>query len=968
MKDNIKTKSIIALIVFVLFQILSINAIISFAGENISTQDIEEGVYIIKSSVNQDYVLDVDGGSKANEANVQLYERNDTNAQKWKIEKIDNRYYKITSVGSNKVLDVYAAQKTAGTNVWQYEFNNSDAQKWTIQKNADNTYSIISKCNGLCLDLDCGIAQNGGNIQVYDGNGTKAQKYYIESLNSKNTISADIAEETYIIKSALNQDYVLDVNGGAKTDGANVQLYERNDTNAQKWKIEKIDNRYYKITSVGSNKVLDVYAAQKTAGTNVWQYEFNNSDAQKWIIQKNSDNTYSIISKCNGLCLDVDCGLAQNGSNIQVYNGNGTKAQKFILENVEDNDQSEDTEKIEKEEKRENNNISVEPIKEEQKQIESHKTIEDGTYIIETAVSSNYVLDVSGGSKENEANVQIYEKNSTTSQKFKVEYIDGYYVITAQCSNKVLDVYCGLKKAGTNVWQYEYNNTDAQKWIIQKNSDDTYSIISKCNQLYLDLGAGMAYNGNNIQVYDGNGTNAQKFKFIKPSAIVNTIDISKYPGYKEKIEGLINLHPEWNFELLYTGLTFDEAIKGEYAVHSRNLVPSSYSGEWVCPICGTKLYDSGWYCASEKAIAYYMDPRNFLDDTNVFQFQKLNEYLQGICTLEGIQQKVSNTFLANYAAAIDNACKNQNVNPYYIIARVIQEQGTKGTTIGTGMNGGDGKTYYNPFNIGASGNGKTAIYNNALAKAKAYGWDTMQKALEGGISFCKDNWLENYQNTLYQNKFDIDKQNGTPLYQHQYMQNLMAAYSEARTLRGMYVNTGKIDSGFTFVIPLYENIDNIDNKGSQLPTNNSETSPINVQITANGGLRLRKEADTNSEKLRTVAQGEIVLSVQRGINSNWQKVIMTDGTIGYMSGTYLKQVADVTNCNYTAKVKTADGIGCNVRVGPSTRLDKITALSDGTSVTVINQGTYNNIDGFDWLRIQLNDGRQAFMPSKFLTR
>ena len=56
-EDNIKTKSIIALIVFVLFQILSINAIISFAGENISTQDIEEGVYIIKSSVNQEIVF-----------------------------------------------------------------------------------------------------------------------------------------------------------------------------------------------------------------------------------------------------------------------------------------------------------------------------------------------------------------------------------------------------------------------------------------------------------------------------------------------------------------------------------------------------------------------------------------------------------------------------------------------------------------------------------------------------------------------------------------------------------------------------------------------------------------------------------------------------------------------------------------------------------------------------------------------
>ena len=443
------------------------------------------------------------------------------------------------------------------------------------------------------------------------------------------------------------------------------------------------------------------------------------------------------------------------------------------------------------------------------------------------------------------------------------------------------------------------------------------------------------------------------------------INTSKYSGYKELLDKLQTSHPTWNFKLLYTGLTFDEVIRGEHAVHSRNLVPSSYSGEWVCSVCGTKLYDSGWYCASEKAIAYYMDPRNFLDETNVFQFLDLNEYESDSVSLSGIQSKVNGSFLNNYAEAINNACKNTNVNPYYIIARLLQEQGYSGTRIGTGMDGGDGRTYYNPFNIGASGNGYDAIYANALSTAKANGWDTMQKAIEGGIAFCKKNWLENYQNTLYQNKFDIDSTNGTALYAHQYMQNLMAAYSEARTLRSMYANTNKLDSNFTFIIPVYEGMGN---SSSTQPSYNSETTPINVKVVANGGLNLRSDANTNSSTIRTIAQGEVVLSVQRGINSNWQKIILNDGTIGYMSGTYLQQVSDVTNCNYSAYVKTADGSGCYIRVGPSTRLDRITALSDGTWLTVINEGTYNNIDGFNWVRVLLSDGRQAFMPSKYLSR
>ena len=65
-------------------------------------------------------------------------------------------------------------------------------------------------------------------------------------------------------------------------------------------------------------------------------------------------------------------------------------------------------------------------------------------------------------------------------------------------------------------------------------------------------------------------------------------------------------------------------------------------------------------------------------------------------------------------------------------------------------------------------------------------------------------------------------------------------------------------------------------------------------------------------------------------------------------------------------LKTSDGSGCYVRVGPSINVDRITALSDGTEVTVINENTYNNIDGYNWVRILMSDGRQAFMPSKFL--
>ena len=445
----------------------------------------------------------------------------------------------------------------------------------------------------------------------------------------------------------------------------------------------------------------------------------------------------------------------------------------------------------------------------------------------------------------------------------------------------------------------------------------------------------------------------------------DNINVSKYPGYKELLDNLQDKHPTWSFKLLYTGLDFNTAVRSEYSVHNKNLVPSNYSGEWVCSVCGTKQYDSGWYGASEKAIAYYMDVRNFLKEENVYQFLELNEYPSDSVSISGIQSKVNGTFLQNYATAVNNACVNTNVNPYYIITRLLQEQGNNGTEIGTGMDGKDGKIYYNPFNIGASGDGYETIKANALATAKRYGWDTMQKAIEGGISFCKRYYLENYQNTLYLNKFNIDSRSSNALYTHQYMQNLMAASSESLTLRSMYVNTDKTESEFTFIIPVYENMSQTI---SERPQNSQESNIINVKITANGGLNLRTDASENSSVIKTIGTGEVVLSIQRGINSNWQKIVLSDGTVGYMSGTYLQQVSDVTNCNYTAYVKTADEIGCKIRLGPGIKLDLITALPDGTNVTVIDDSTYKNIDGYNWARIILSDGRQAFIPLNFLRR
>ena len=915
----------IVTILSIIFFMLHINNTVSFAATNAS-KTIEDGIYIIKSALNEMLVLDITCSSKEDGGNLELWTNGQTNNQKFRVTYLGDGYYSISPVHSSKLIDVAGNSKEEGANVLQWQSHGGDNQKWIIKDAGNGYYNIVSKSNGLYLDVPQSKSFDGANIQVWTENGANNQKFKFEKQTDVPQGEKTIENGTYYIKTASNENNILDVGQSSLADGANIGVWQKGPTVNQQFTIKYLDNGYYALLIEHSGKYMDLSGSSKTDGANVLQWEYHGGNNQQWVIKEAGDGYYYFISKCNGMYLTV------KDSNIETCKADNSNNQKFKFEKV----------------------TAV---------AKGEKTIEDGIYTITTGLNSNYVFDIPHSSQQNNEKLELWTNGLTANQKYEVKYDgNGYYTITVQHSKKAIEVPSASKRIGTKVSQYTTNSSDAQKWVIKEAGDGYYYIIAKNSGLYMEVEGREAKAGASIYMQNYSNTSAQKFRFCDPNTLIN-IDEAKYPGYKEALEKLKIAHPNWNFEFLYTGIKFSDAVAGEAKVHSRNLVETSYSGEWICSICGTKLYDSGWYCASEKAIAYYLDPRNFLDDVNIFQFQDVNSYLEDACSIDGIKQKVQGSFLQNYAEDINTACKNTNTNPYYIIARLFQEQGTKGTTIGKGMDGGDGKTYYNPFNIGASGNGYTEIYNNALARAKKEGWDTMEKAIEGGIHFCKINWLDNYQNTLYQNRFDIDTRNGTNLYEHQYMQNLLGAYSEARTLRSMYYNTGKLEANFTFIIPVYEQMDKTI---SQLPSNSSEMYPINVKTTGTN-INLRESPNTDSKILRQIENKDtVLLSIERGINSNWQKVITNDGLIGYISGQYLQQIDDVKTCNYTAKVKTNDGDGCNVRVGPGTSAPKLTALADGAEVTVIDNSTYKNINGFDWYRIVLADGRQAFMPKDYL--
>ena len=918
-KKNIIKATLFSAILLVLCTLTNV----AFSASN--GQEIEDGIYTIKSALNEQYVLDIEASSQKNGGNLELWNNGNTDNQRFILKYLGDGTYSIVALHSKKAIDVEEGRKEKGTNILQWGYHGGNNQRWIIKSAGNGNFNIISKGNGLYLDIPNSKAGNGSNVQVWTQNGAKNQEFkFVKQDDNKGTKT--INNGIYLIEPSTDTSKTLEIPRSSLVTGEKLGVWNKNSTVNQKFEFTYRDNGYYTIRAVHSDKYLDISEGSKNDGAEVIQWNYHGGNNQQWKIQDAGNGYFNIISRCNGLYLTID------GTSVKTCKENASLVQKFKLEKPETT-------------------------------ITGEKTIEDGRYIIASKVNTSYVIDIPASSTKNGEIIEIWRNRLTDNQKFDVKYLgNGYYTIKAVHSEKVLEVPNSAMKIGTKITQNADNTSDSQQWIIKKAEGEYYYIISKSSELYMEIDKQAAKPGVNLQIQNHTGYDMQKFKFCNPNTLID-IDDNKYPGYKESLENLKLAHPNWNFKFLYTGLNFSDAVSGEYEVRSANLVPTSYGGEWIS---GTTLYDTGWYGASEKAIARFMDPRNFLNEVDVFQFQDVNDYLYGVCTLEGIQEQVNKSFLQDYAIDIDTACRNENVNPYYIIARLFQENGRNPKNGTYKMNGGDGKYYYNPFNIGATGDSKSEVYNNALARAKREGWDTMVKALQGGIYFCKKNWLENYQNTLYQNKFDIDSTNGTSLYSHQYMQNLFGAYNEAKSLQGMYDRTGRLDSDFTFIIPLYENMPK---DLSPEPKNNQESYIINVKTTGTE-IRIRKDASTDSEILREIAdKGTVLLSVQRGINSNWHKVVTKDGLIGYVSGAWLEQIDDVKTCNYSARVKTNDGKGCYIRIGPSTRLDMAgSGLSDGTYVTVIDDSTYKNIDGYDWSRIMLSNGRQAFMPSKYLTR
>ena len=440
---------------------------------------------------------------------------------------------------------------------------------------------------------------------------------------------------------------------------------------------------------------------------------------------------------------------------------------------------------------------------------------------------------------------------------------------------------------------------------------------------------------------------------------ISGIDDARYPGYKALINDMRAKHPNYRFLVYYTGMDWNEVINTEYQGHGispLNLAPvnTKYNGMWQCPLCGNQRFDNGsWCCASKEALSYMMDPRNSINDTDVFQFKDLEGSDVSYDDIARVVSKYG-SYLNNQEAiqAIVDASVTYNVNGYFLVAKIVNEHGTNGSTLSNGQ-GYNGKYVgvYNYFNIGSYGNGTDTIINNGLSHAQSKGWTSIRASIFGGAEVVKDSYIIRYsQNTLYYQKFNVSGK--SPIASHQYQQNIIAAQSQGESLKAYYGNSNTVGT-YTFIIPLYENIPQKIAARPDTTTKNSITFENGVVQNVSSSLIVR--ASAGGTAIGALNNGESIKILQRAQNKvgnyYWDLIVSNvDGTFGYAAREVggdicIASVGSTGNSSGTAETPVQPEPEPPKNPGPSNEVDieKDIVLKETGYLDTVPATTYEHI-------------------------
>ena len=368
-------------------------------------------------------------------------------------------------------------------------------------------------------------------------------------------------------------------------------------------------------------------------------------------------------------------------------------------------------------------------------------------------------------------------------------------------------------------------------------------------------------------------------------------------SYKPRLRAIYEaFDKKWTFVAYKTGLDWNRTIEIESTLGvslvdgSNEALRSTVEGAYDSSTGIWKDFEPKWYAASSSTVAYYMDPRNYLIDGTCFAFEKLSA--NSSITFDQMKK-----IFAGFEWATDqiiqefiDAGVEAGVSPVFLASRAKQELGSKATTNASGYDvNGDGKLYYNFFNIGAYGtenpNEAGLVYASQTDENTGRPWDSSYKAILGGARFLARSYIGRGQDTLYLQKFNVTSNN---TYSHQYMTNIRAPYSEGWSSYTGYRNLGLLDTSFAMVIPVYDNMPEI----TQLPLKYDEPEIVSYDYIQTLGWTMN---DAHVSGIQEGTTGSSIIEKVKEIN-NKAEVTITD-----KNGNVITDVSVGTGATITIK-------------------------------------------------------------------
>ena len=374
-------------------------------------------------------------------------------------------------------------------------------------------------------------------------------------------------------------------------------------------------------------------------------------------------------------------------------------------------------------------------------------------------------------------------------------------------------------------------------------------------------------------------------------------------AYIPYLTELHNKYPNWTFEALKTGESFSSAVSLERKTHSNQLIEKNTINDGkgyycTCSSCyknGTYVIQEApnWVSASETALKYYMDPRNFLNEQSIWQFETLENKSEQ--TAAGVEKILNGTWMYNSVISYkDQNGKTIKMTTKYSDAIISGASGT--------VNGYKG--IYNYYNIGAGSSATDGLYwaslditdnctntdsvklrqgastSTAIVATLARGtavdilsstdvqadgyvwhnvsvpsikksgyirsdllgdsygrpWTNPSLSIINGAKYIADDFSDE-QNTVYLQKFNVNPKSSAT-HSHEYMKNVAAPSAEANKIYKALSGADALSRKTTFIIPVFSN----------MPDLKLATPAAKITANSNGGFILSWNKIINADK------------------------------------------------------------------------------------------------------------------------